>query len=162
LTTECADPNHKDLFVEVGWMDNHRPDPQALNQPATTVAVQSVTAAFAAAPVTNPDTTNGIRLHIQVDKQPVTFPNSTGSAMTSHVTNVALTPCTGPASGADAADYDAIKALNFGMFDAASPPSTSAVKAMRLAVRYVLFGHNLVGNPFGGSNSSGCSEVGGD
>ena len=48
------------------------------------------------------------------------------------------------------------------MFDAASPPSAKALNAMRLAFRYVLFAHNLVGNPSGGSSSSGCSEVGGD
>jgi len=113
LTTECADPNHKDLFVGVGWMDLHKPDPLALSQTlsAATVGVKSVREAFGAAPVSNPDNTSGIRLHIQVDKQPVTFLNSTGTTMTSHVTNVALTPCTAPASTApspaDAADYDA-------------------------------------------------------
>ena len=170
LTTECADPNHKDLFVGVGWMDLHKPDPLALSQTlsAATVGVKSVREAFGAAPVSNPDNTSGIRLHIQVDKQPVTFLNFTGTTMTSHVANVALTPCTAPASTApspaDAADYDAIKATNFGMFDAANPPSAKALNAMRLALRYVLFAHNLVGsNPTGGgSSSSGCSEVGGD
>jgi hypothetical protein len=168
LTTECADPNHKDLFVEVGWMDLHKPDPLALSQTLSvaTAGAQSVREAFGAAPVSNPDNTNGIRLHMQVDKQPVTFLNFTGTTMTSHVTSIALTPCTAPASSApspdDAADYDAIKATNFGMFDAANPPSAKAVNAMRLAVRYVLFAHNLVGNPSGGSSSSGCSEVGGD
>ena len=57
LTTECADPNHKDLFVEVGWMDNHKPDPKALSQTQSvaTVGVQSVREAFGAAPVSNPD-----------------------------------------------------------------------------------------------------------
>lgn len=170
LTTECADPNHKDLFVQVGWMDLHKPDPQALSQgqDVATVGVQSVREAFGAAPVSNPDATNGIRLHIQVDKQPVAFLNFTGTTMTSHVANVALTPCTAPASAApspdDAADYDAIKATNFGIFDAANLPSAKAVNATRLAFRYVLFGHNMVGaNPTGGgSSSSGCSEVGGD
>jgi hypothetical protein len=168
LTTECADPKHKDLFVEVAWMANHQPDPQALSQTQSvaTVGVQSVREAFGAAPVNNPDTTTGIRLHMQVDKQAVTFLNFTGTTVTSHVTNVALTPCTAPASAApspaDAADYDAIKAANFGVFDVASPPSAKAVNAMRLAVRYVLFAHNVVGNPSGGSTSSGCSEVAGD
>ena len=168
LTTECADPGHKDLFVEIGWMDLHKPDPLALSQTlsATAVGVKSVREAFGAAPVSNPDNTSGIRLHIQVDKQAVTFLNSTGNSMTSHVTNVALTPCTAPASSApspaDAADYDAIKATNFGIFDTANLPSAKAVNAMRLAFRYVLFAHNLVGNPTGGSSSSGCSEVGGD
>ena len=170
LTPECADPAHKDLFAQVGWMDLHKPDPLALSQAlsVTTAGVQSVREAFGAAPVNNPDNSSGIRFHIQVDKQPVKFLNFTGSTMTSHVTSVALTPCTASASAApsqtDAADYDAIKATNFGMFDTASPPSAKAVNAMRLAFRYVLFAHNLVGpNPTGGgSNSSGCSEVGGD
>src|SRR5262249_32776036 len=147
-------------------MDNHQPDPLALSQPqgsVATVGVQSVREAFGAAPVSNPDGTNGISLHIEVDKQPVTFLNFTGTTITSHVTNIALTPCTGPASTApspdDAADYDAIKATNFGMFDAANPPSAKAVNAVRLAFRSVLFAHNLVGNPSGGSSSSGCSRV---
>jgi hypothetical protein len=167
-TPWCADKNHKDLFVEVGWMANHKPDPLALSQTQSveTVGVQSVREAFGAAPVSNPDKKGGIRLHTQVDKQAVTFLNFTGTAMKSEVTNVALTPCTAPASFApdpnDAADYDAIKATNFGMFDAANPPGAKAVNAMRLAFRYVLFAHNLVGNPAGGSSSSGCSEVGGD
>ena len=83
LTKECADPNHKDLFVQVGWMANHKPDPQALSQTQSvaTVGVQSVREAFAAAPVSNPDSKNGISLHIQVDKQPVTFLNSTLTAL---------------------------------------------------------------------------------
>jgi hypothetical protein len=168
LIKECASSNHKDLFAQVAWMNLHKPDPLALSQTLSVAAVgvQSVREAFGAAPVGNPDNTNGIRLHLQVDKQPVTFLNFTGSTMTSHVTNVALTPCTAPASSAptlaDAADYDAIKATNFGVFDAANPPSAKAVNAMRLALRYVLFAHNLVGNPSGGSSSSGCSEVGGD
>jgi len=174
LTKECADPSHKDLFAEAAWMQNHKPDPLALSQTQSvaTVGVQSVREAFGAAPVSNPDNTGGIRLHIQVDKQAVTFLNFTGTAVKNEVTNVALTPCTGPASTApspdDAADYDAIKNGtgltngNFGVFDAANPPSAKAVNAMRLAFRYVLFGHNLVGNPNGGSTSSGCSEVGGD
>jgi len=166
LTTECTDPKHKDLFVEVAWMANHQPDSQALSQTQSvaTVGVQSVREAFGAAPVSNPDTTTGIRLHIQVDKQAVTFLNSTGTTLTSHVTNVALTPCTGAASQApspdDAADFDAIKAANFGMFDAASPPpSANAVNAMRLAFRYVLFAHNLVGNPQGGSTNREAREL---
>jgi hypothetical protein len=173
-TTECADSNHKDLFVQIGWMDQHKPDPLALSQTqlATSVGVKSVREAFAAAPVANTtaDTTTGIKLHMQVDDQPVVFPNFTGTTTTSHVTSVALTPCTGPASSAtnpaDAADYDVIKALNFGTLaerSIADPVQrTKTLNAKRLAFRYVLFAHNLVGNPNGGSSSSGCSEVGGD
>ena len=61
-------------------MQDHKPDPKALSQtqsPATLVndvpvGVKSVREAFAAAPVANPDSTLGIRLHFQVDEQ-VTF-----------------------------------------------------------------------------------------
>src|SRR5439155_15746462 len=55
---ECADPLHKDVFVQVDYMVGHRPDPFALF---------NVEEAFAKAPVTNPDGTAGINLHLQLD-----------------------------------------------------------------------------------------------
>src|SRR5262249_42928726 len=73
---------------------------------------------------------------------------------------------TAPNGLGDAADFDVIKALNFGTaaerLSAAGGAQT--LNAKRLAFRYVLFAHNLVGNPplGGGSKSSGCSEIGGD
>jgi hypothetical protein len=164
LTTECASPTHKDLFVEMDYMQDHKPDPLALSQTqsAQTVGVKSVREAFGAAPVTNPDSTGGIRLHMQVDEQVVFTPLS-GPA-TSHVNQVAFTPCTGPAvNGLDPAqtvDFDTIKAANFGT--ATERLNPKALNAKRLAFRYVVFAHNLVGNPGGGSNGSGCSEIGGD
>jgi hypothetical protein len=170
LTTECASPSHKDLFVEIDYMQHHKPDPKALSQtqsPATLVnnvpvGVKSVREAFAAAPVTNPDATTGIRLHLQVDEQ-VTFTPLFGSP-TSHVNHVAFTPCTGPAVNApdpaQAVDFDTIKAGNFGTPTEKANPKT--LNAKRLAFRYVVFAHNVVGNPAGGSNSSGCGEIGGD
>ena len=95
----------------------------------------------------------------------MTFLNATGTATTTHVTNVALTPCTGPASNADrrrTADSMPRRRTS-AWFDAAfRRPAPKALNAMRLAFRYVFFAHNLVGNPGGGSNSSGCAEVGGD
>lgn len=65
-----ANRNHKDLFVEIDFMDcelqpsdctdlhTHRPDPQAL---------AAVRQAFADAPVGNPDGTTGITLHFEGD-----------------------------------------------------------------------------------------------
>jgi hypothetical protein len=162
--TECADPNHKDLFVEIDYMQYHKPDPKALSQTQSvqTLGVQSVREAFAAAPVANPDTTKGVRIHFQVDEQ-VTFTSLVG-ASTSHVNQVAFTPCTGPASAAtdlaQAVDFDTVKAANFGTSTERGNPNK--LNAKRLAFRYVLFAHNLVGNPSGGSNGSGCAEVGGD
>jgi len=55
-----ADPNHKNLFLEIDWFDDgldaphsHRPTP---------AAIQMVVDAFAAAPLMNPDGTTGIDL----------------------------------------------------------------------------------------------------
>jgi hypothetical protein len=168
-TPECASPTRKNLFVEIDWMQHHKPDPKALSQTQSvaSVGVKSVREAFAAAPVANPPPTpNGIAIHFQVDEQ-VTFIPQAGGAATSHVTHVALTPCTGPASAAtstaDAVDFDAVKAGNFGTsLERLSPNSANILNAKRLAFRYVLFAHNVVGNPSGGSSGSGCAEVGGD
>jgi hypothetical protein len=187
LTQECADPLRKDLFAEIDYMQFHKPDPKALSQTqsvtslkpdGTFVGVQSVREAFAAAPVlTAPPPpaapTTGIRIHFQVDEQ-VTFFNfpvtsQDTSTSTSHVDQVAFTPCTGPATGAlvnsqtgktSVVDFDTVKAANFGTVSERA--NATALNAKRLAFRYVLFAHNLVGSPGGGSQGSGCSEVGGD
>jgi hypothetical protein len=175
---ECAAKNHKDLFVEIDYMRDHRPDAKALSQTqsvdtlkpdGTFVGVQSVREAFAAAPVCNPsDTLNctptGIKIHFQVDEQPVTFTPLSGPP-TSHVDQVVFTPCTASAGSnpAQTADFDTIKAANFGTFNERSSPSFNAkLNAKRLAFRYVLFAHNLAPSPTGGAAGSGCAEVGGD
>ena len=63
-------------------------------------------------------------------------------------------------------DFDTIKAGNFGTAASAAPPgprqTSKHLNAKRLAFRYILFAHNVVGNPTGGSNSSGCGEIGGN
>jgi len=168
---ECAAKDHKDLFVEIDYMQFHKPDPKALSQTqsvdalkldGTFVGVQSVREAFAAAPLQNSSGTTGIKIHFQVDEQ-VTFDPLSG-APTSHVSQIAFTPCTGPAENAldpaQVVDFDTVKAANFGT--ATDRGNAQALNAKRLAFRYVLFAHNLVGNPSGGSQGSGCSEVGGD
>jgi len=171
-TTECADPTHRDLFVEIDWMQDHKPDPKALSQTLSVASagVKSVREAFAAAPVQNPLSSavpsTGIRIHFQVDEQ-VTFTPHAGGATTSHVNQVAFTPCTGPASlalnTAQAVDFDVVKAANFGTAaERGSASSANILNAKRLAFRYVLFAHNVVGSPGGGSSGSGCAEVGGD
>ena len=94
----------------------------------------------------------------------------TNTGPTSHVSEVAFTPCTGPASNAisqsDAADFDAIKKLNFGTAAERNDADSNAanrLNAKRLAFRYVLFAHKQIGgSPASGSGSSGCAEVGGD
>lgn len=166
-TPECADKNHKDLFFEIDYMQDHKPDRQALSQTQSvaSVGVKSVREAFAAAPVASVPLgpLTGIRAHFQVDEQ-VTFTPLVG-APTSHANQVAFTPCTGPASAAldpaQAVDFDTVKSGNFGTA-AERASGANTLNAKRLAFRYVLFAHNLVGNPSGGSSSSGCAEVRGD
>jgi len=58
LSSLGADPLHKDIFVEVDFMQLHQPNADAMNDLVT---------AFAISPVSNPDGLNGINLHIQVD-----------------------------------------------------------------------------------------------
>ena len=55
-----ADWEHKDIFVEVDYMNTYRPNQFALD---------SVIDAFDNAPVTNPDMANGINLHVVVDEE---------------------------------------------------------------------------------------------
>ena len=59
-----ADPMHKDIFLELDSMPGRVPSPTAIDR---------VVASFAAAPVANPDGTDGIRLH--VDSGPASVMN---------------------------------------------------------------------------------------
>src|SRR5262245_30639635 len=159
LTQECAAVNHKDLFVEIDYMQFHKPDPQALSQiqSVTTAGVKSVREAFGAAPVDNPDGSKGINIHFQVDEE------------VSHVDQIIFTPCTSTtgSTGKTTVDLDTIKAASFG-----TPTERigtleqvrKTLNAKRLAFRYVVFGHDLapLASTAPGLGSSGCSEVGGD
>src|ERR687895_1865417 len=60
LREKGANPMHKDIFVEVDFMEFHRPNAQAIT---------NVINSFARAAVLNPDGTTGIRLHVLVDEQ---------------------------------------------------------------------------------------------
>lgn len=56
--------DHKDIFIEIDYMDssgshNHKP---------WNGAIEDVKRAFANAPVSNPDNTNGIKLHVLIDQ----------------------------------------------------------------------------------------------
>lgn len=142
----CATKNHKDLFVEVDSMALHPFDPGARAQ---------VIAAFANAPVGNPDLTQGIRLHIQVDDQNVP-----------HILNTALTPCTPPKSAnTNSEDFDTLKSQFFGTLAERSPTNPkrdTILAAKKMVFRYALFVHNMVRLPAGSSSPSGCAEVPGN
>ncbi len=137
--TEAPDPNHKDIYLELDWMAMHQPSAAALT---------NVIAAYANAPVTNPDGTPGIRLHIQTD----------ATAAFTHANETAFTPCTGPAA-AGGADFDAFKTAQFGT--AAERTAANAVNglnAKRTAFRYGIWVHSLLGK----GTTSGCAELPGN
>ena len=55
-----ANPFHKDIYVEVDYMQFHKPNDTAINH---------VIGNFSIAPVSNPDNMPGVTLHVQVDEQ---------------------------------------------------------------------------------------------
>jgi hypothetical protein len=130
-----ANPNRKDVYIELDYMQHHHPD---------LTAVQQVIAAFAAAPVQNPDGSTGITLHVDIGEQ---LP---------HKSSLVLVPCTAPhAVDADTADFDQLKAANFGT---AAERAAGTTLHKSFAYHYGIFAHNL----YGAGTTSGCSEVHGN
>jgi len=134
-------PNHKDMYVEIDYMDcavaggdcaagdnhTHRPDP---------AAVSGVVQAFANAPVSNPDTIDGITLHVDVSNS---IPHQNALIIQ------------GLCFGADPTigDFDAVKA---------DPANFGSNNPRRYVYRYGLFTHNQTAT----SSSSGCGELPGN
>lgn len=141
LVLDDADPMHKDIYVEIDWMDctvagsdcamgdthNHRPK-QA--------AVDAVVAAFAAGNVTNPDGLPGIDLHIDVS-------NAFAHQNFLIIPNACFT-------GTAGTGFDAIKSdtANFG-----------DDTPRRFAYHYNLWTHRQT---TGDNGSSGCGELPGN
>src|SRR5262249_37459907 len=107
--------------------------------------ITDVINAFANSPVTNPDGTTGIRLHVQVDEQAV-----------AHNTNIAFEPCTA-AAPAGTPDFDTVKNGFFGTA-AERASGVNVTHSNPFAFRYSLFAHNLLGL----DGTSGCSELPGN
>jgi uncharacterized repeat protein (TIGR01451 family) len=148
-----TDPNHKDLFVEVDWMDCAAGGCDGLaNQhshaPAAHV-LDDVTNAFKNAPVSNPDGVEGIALHLLKDEavpdRPGILFNTTGPGKTDDFDDIKLGNPAGPCTG------------SFGTAaDRASPNCAKILAAKRLVFRYMIFGHTYAKTP----GSSGISELG--
>jgi hypothetical protein len=119
LQAAGADPLHKDLFVEADYMELHKPKTDALAH---------LVAAFANAPVTNPDNRQGINLHIQVDEQ---------------IPHQDLLDLNG---------LQSIKNTNFGTAsERADPNHISILNSKRLVYHYALFAHDQA-SPYSGSS----------
>jgi uncharacterized repeat protein (TIGR01451 family) len=136
-----ANWRHKDVFVEVDWMDctltgSDCPSGDTHNHQPNAGAITAVINSFAAANVTNPDGVQGITLHVDVSNS---FPHQ----------NFLVIPnaCFGAAAGTG---FDAVKndAANFG-------PNNPR----RFAYHYALFTHRQTSTDQG---SSGCGELPGN
>ncbi len=141
LVLDDADPMHKDIYVEIDWMDcavagsdcpmgdNHNHQPKQ-------AAIDAVVDAFEAGNVTNPDMLNGIDLHIDVS-------NSIAHQSFMIIPNACFT-------GTAGTGFDAIKsnAANFGN----DTPR-------RFAYHYNLWTHRQTTGDLG---SSGCGELPGN
>jgi hypothetical protein len=109
LTLPGANPDHKNVYVEVDAMQSRAPAQATLDQ---------VVAAFAAAPVNNPDGQNGINLHAQLDDTNIPlqgFPNVW-------------------------AEFDQVKTAYFGSAaERIDPNAANILKAKALVYHYCLF-----------------------
>jgi hypothetical protein len=156
LVLTGANPNRKDLFVEIDYMfcehanfqcfdeHSHRPLDEALAR---------VTSAFANAPVVNPDLSFGITLHMQVDEA---------------VAEIRVTHFLNAEPGARD-DFNDVKrgnpavecgagAASFGTLQDRLHEDCSAIlRARELVFRYAVFGHEHAGR-----GSSGIAEIGGN
>jgi len=147
---ERADPRHKDIFLEMDWMDcataggdcatgdGHSHRPQA-------ASITNVITAFRNAPVTNPDGNSGINLHVDVSNS-ISHQNVLNF-------NGGAQGCTSNTAGTGFGDFDTVKAANFNNED-----------ARRFAFHYALSIHveNQAALTDNQQRGSGCGEVGGN
>lgn len=122
--SERPNPFHKDVYVEVDWMELHQPDPNTL---------QAVVTAFANSPVANPDRVPGVRLHVFVNEQAAAH-----SPLMTYRPRCSFTA--GPV------DFDNIKAAAFGTAaERAGSNAPNVREAKRRTFRYALYAHQLTG-----------------
>ena len=137
-----ADPQHKDQYLEVDYMAAPAPQPGTL---------ADVTAAFAAAPVANPDSTSGIRLHAMLGEVVPTY----ASVCFSNCTDFPAPASFQGLKSGGPAECDGY----FGTpAERASGNCAAILAARRLAFHYAIFGQSYSETP----GSSGIAEIGGN
>ena len=124
FTPPGADPDRKNVYVEMDFMTNHDPNDDAVND---------VIAAFATAPVSNPDGSTGIDLVIDQDDQiPEVLDITTWD------------------------DVDDIREANFGTAaERADPDADKILAAKALVYRYALYAHARDGGKSSGRAKRG-------
>ncbi len=141
FTLPNANPDHRDLYVEVDAMNGRAPAAGTLN---------AVVASFANAPVMNPDGQTGITLHLQLDELTVT--------PTVAWTYPAPLPLTCPNGPGFPPEFCTFKAARFGTLCERQDPNSAAVLAAKaLTHRYGVFADRL-----GMTTISGLGELPGN
>ncbi|MCH7534730.1 MAG: hypothetical protein IH948_03120, partial [Bacteroidetes bacterium] len=136
-----ADPQHKDIFVEVDFMSGQQPDFNAL---------LNVISAFQNASVSNPDEIDGINLHVEVNlhAEDPSFPTS--SLFTSVIDD--------PIPFNETLTIDESYAINDAFFGSQDQKldvnSTNILEAKKAVYNYALFIHNRFN-----TTSSGFAEL---
>jgi len=137
-----ADPQHKDIFVEIDYMvlggaTGHTHKPKA-------AALQTVINAFNNAPVSNPDGTTGIHIHIDAGADTImnpvtneTWGTRSQSDVLTHQNNLGTCPETSPGSGNRPYNWTAFDALK----GVGVPGSFSIQRAD--VFHYNIWGHSL-------------------
>jgi hypothetical protein len=153
LTLPGATADHKDIFVELDYMaltgtgaHTHHPQRTPSGAVLAVDPIQSVKDAFAAAPVSNPDGTTGIRLHIAVgeeiaEQSPLVW-GTAGTGFDAVKRGAPAGPCAG----------------HFGTpTERSSPNCANILRAKKLAYRYAISAHSIAG-----TRASGIAELGGN
>ena len=135
---EGADPEHKDIYVEVDWMQGHQPDPRALLlvQDSFNKAPKNYLNPDGKEEYLNPDGKPGITLHIQVD--PKMLVGNDGQPIPHQ-------PFT------TEAQFITFYKKNFGTVDERNNPAVLAAK--KEAYHWAVFAHRFGDDEFGKSGT---------
>ncbi len=156
-----ADPRHKDLFVEIDWMQAADHDHRPMNE-----GLVNVVQAFASAPLGNPDGATGIRARVVVDEPAPEDPSQSGIRFTGNSSSSPVDDfdqikfgappfslCPSAPTGASAFSF-----AHIGTPDERRQPNCAAIiGARRLAFHYALFAHEIAN-----ATANGRGEVPGN
>ena len=138
LEENAVNPLRKDIFVEIDWMENHKPDIAALND---------VIQAFADAPIKENGTV-GIGLHLELNEQAL-----------AHQTSLPIDGLLGLIQPCFSTPSHAISDIYEQSFGSISERSNlDALNAKKMAFRYAFFAHQYEhrNNPEGKSTGVAC------
>jgi hypothetical protein len=144
-----ANPQHKDAFVEIDYMG--APAPGGHTHRPAAAAIQTIVNAFNNAPVSNPDGTTGIHLHVDYGSTaPLTWGSTPTWGTLSHADEIAHTTNLGTSVGSNYnwSAFDVIKQDHF-------TPGRAAV------FHYNVWAHDLA-IAFGGTSGISRNSTGAD